>query len=140
MTPFGSLYERDSSLEHQTFKAGPQKSPTPEKPPSSLGKCESIHLVHLKGASPRYLAGTMNVRLGSLNSLSHPYNLFGKLGVSQASIIRMRDLQGRAVKRFAIWRLILFVCIICYWNIQYRFVLSGTRDCPGRLRGEAPFE
>ncbi len=51
-------------------------------------------LVFSVRAVASHLAGTMNVRLGSLNSLSHPDSLAAELGVSKASSIRMLPWEG----------------------------------------------
>ncbi len=62
---------------------------------------KSNGLVFSTRANASHLAGTMHGH-SSLNALSHPDSSFEKLGVSKAYFIRMRGLQGRAVKRFAI--------------------------------------
>jgi hypothetical protein len=57
--------------------------------------------VFSRRANASHLAGTMHGH-SSLNALSHPDSSFEKVGASTAHFIRQRDLQGRAVKRFAI--------------------------------------
>jgi len=78
-------------------------------------------LAYPEGASRHNLAGTMNVRLGSLNSLSHPAVSLAGLGVEY---VICRD------SHFSEAVFYLTVGIVCRYNflLEYSMMICAKRN------------